>query len=318
MTENRKSPASEFSFKSHFVKVNGYDIHYVEHGTGDPILFFHGNPTSSYVWRNVFPKVAEATGRRAIAFDLLGFGKSQKPNDLEYSLKFQADIVSGFIDALKLKNLILVGEDWGGTFAANYAVHHADNVRGLALMETFLWPMTWIDDFSPEFRTPFKMMRSPLGFLFIQVFNIMTKKLIPEHCPISKEALNYYIISSPTISSRRASAAFPKLLAVEGKPKASYDFIMELQNGLLKIKFPVTWIKATPGVVPSDDYPSTLKQLEEVKKRIPHMVMKDFGPGHHFLSEERPERVSELLIEWMTEAKLTREAEARLVHPSRA
>lgn len=313
MVETTPAVTPEFPFESRFTNVEGFNIHYVEHGSGDPVLFFHGNPTSSYLWRNVFPRVAQASGQRAIAFDLLGFGKSDKPNNIDYSLKTFADIVEGFIDNLKLKNPILVGDDWGGLFAANYAVHHLENVRGLGLMETFLWPMTWQNDFAPEFRGPFKMMRSPLGFVFVQVLNIMTKKLIPQHCPISKESLAYYLNSTPSVRSRKAMAALPRLLPVAGKPAASYDFFMELQNLLAGIRFPVMWIKATPGIVPTDDYPPTLKRLEDLKKKIPHMVVKQFGPGHHFLAEENPERVAKLLVDWMREAGLvsTRQAAAR-------
>ena len=290
--------------ESRFTKVKDFDIHYVEEGSGDPILFFHGNPTSSYLWRNVFPKVAKETGRRAIAFDLLGFGKSQKPTNIDYTLKLHAEIVEGFISNLKLKNLVLVGDDWGGSLATYYAIHHKENVQGLGLMETFLWPMTYQDDFEPKLRTPFKMMRSPLGFVFVQVFNIMIKKLIPQHCPISKESLDYYINSFPTIRSRNAMGAFPKLLPVEGNPKASFEFFMEIQNALPRIKFPVLWIKATPGVIPSDDYPPSLKKFEDVKKKIPHMVIKPFGTGHHFLAEENPEKVSQILVDWMKETRL--------------
>lgn len=293
------SPPSAFPFESKYADVKGHKIHYVETGSGAPVLFCHGNPTSSYLWRNVIGPVAEATSRRVLAFDLLGFGKSDKPSDIEYTLTLHADMIEGFIDNLKLKKPILVGDDWGGALATHYATRHRDNVQGLALMETFLWPMTWEDDFDPKFRTPFKLMRSPFGYLFTQVFNIMTKKLIPEHCPISQDALNYYIQSCPTVASRKALGSFPKLLPVEGKPQASYDFFMEMQAGLKSFKAPVLWLKATPGVVPSDDYAPQAKRLDEVKKLIPQMEIQPFGPGHHFLAEERPERVAELLSGWI-------------------
>lgn len=293
------SPPSDFPFESRYANVKGFKIHYVEVGSGDPILFFHGNPTSSYLWRNVIRPVSQYTARRVIAFDLLGFGKSDKPSDLKHTLRLHSELIAEFINQLGLKKLFLVGDDWGGPLATHYAVHHRQNVEGLALMESFLWPMTWEDDFSPEFRTPFKLMRSPLGYVFTQVFNIMTKKLIPEHCPISPDSLNHYINSCPTIGSRNALGTFPKLLPVEGKPKASYDFFMEIQNGLKSFTAPVLWIKATPGVVPSDDYPPQRKRLDEVKAMIPHLVIKQFGPGHHFLAEENPDRVAELVSEWV-------------------
>ena len=293
--------SSSFPFESHFTDVMDHKIHYVEVGQGEPLLFFHGNPTSSYLWRNVIGPVAKATSKRVIAFDLLGFGKSDKPTGVKHTLKLHADVVKGFIKNLGLKNLILVGDDWGGPLATHYAVHHKENVRGLVLMESFLWPMTWKDDFSPEFRIPFKLMRSPLGYVFTQVLNIMTKKLIPEHCPISPDSLNYYINSCPTIRSRNAMGTFPKLLPVEGKPKASHDFFMDIQQKLKSFKAPVLWIKATPGVVPSDDYPPQRRRMNEVQAMIPQMVIKQFGPGHHFLAEERPERVAELVSEWVNE-----------------
>ncbi len=293
------SPPSAFPFESKYSKVMGFDIHYVEVGSGDPVLFFHGNPTSSYLWRNVIGPVADATSKRVIAFDLLGFGKSDKPTHIEHTLQLHADVIRRFIGNLRLKNLILVGDDWGGPLATHYAVHNKANVRGLALMESFLWPMTWEEDFEPKFRTPFKLMRSPFGYVFTQVFNIMTKKLIPENCPISPDSLNHYIKSCPTIASRNAMATFPKLLPIEGEPKASYDFFMEIREGLKSFDAPVMWIKATPGVVPSDNYPPQRKRLEEVKAMIPHMVIKQFGPGHHFLAEERPEKVAELVSEWI-------------------
>jgi len=157
------SPESRFPFESRYTKVQGFDIHYVEEGSGAPVLFVHGNPTSSYAWRNVIPGVARATGRRAVALDLLGFGKSEKPNRVDYSLKLHSEVLQGVIENLDLRNVVLVGEDWGGPLAAYYAIHHQENVDGLALQETFLWPMTYEDDFAPRFRAPFAPSPPPSG-----------------------------------------------------------------------------------------------------------------------------------------------------------
>ena len=110
----RPSPPAAFPFESRYVQVAGHRIHYVEVGRGEPVLFFHGNPTSSYLWRNVIGPVAEATSSRVIAFDLLGFGKSDKPTTVKHSLALHAGIVRGFISELGLRNLALVADDWGG------------------------------------------------------------------------------------------------------------------------------------------------------------------------------------------------------------
>ncbi len=293
--------ASTFPFSSNFAAVHGHRIHYVERGTGDPVLFVHGNPTSSYLWRNVLPGVAATTGRRGVALDLLGFGKSDKPSGVRYSLQLHAEIIEGFIEQLGLRNIVLVADDWGGPLGTFVAVRQPERFQGIALLETFLWTFTWKDDFAPEFKLPFKLMRTPLGFVMIQVMNFMTKKLIPQHCPISRESLDYYVRSSPTIASRKAMREFPKLLPVDGKPQESVDFFAELRNGLPRLACPVLWIKASPGIVPSDDFPSSLRHFDDLRKRIPNFTMKQFGPGHHFLAEENPERLTQILVEWMEE-----------------
>lgn len=295
---------STYPFNNNFVNVMGHKIHYVEFGEGAPVLFIHGNPTSSYLWRDVLPHVASQTGRRGIALDLLGFGKSDKPDDLKYTLRLHADIIQGFIDNLGLKNIVLVADDWGGPLGMDAVVKRPDLFDGVVLMETFIWTFTFADDFEPKFRIPFRLMRGPLGFFFVQVMNMMIKKVIPEHCSITDEGLNYYLNSVPTIKSRRAMREFVGLNPIHGKPEASVHFINEIRSQLPKLKLPITWLKATPGVVPSDDYPSSLKKLDELKKLLPHMKMRDFGPGHHFLAEENPKKVVEFVVQMIKENSL--------------
>jgi haloalkane dehalogenase len=282
-----------------FISVAGHRIHYVDYGSGDPVLFIHGNPTSSYLWRNVLPSVAERAGRRGVALDLLGFGKSDKPSRIRYSLKLHAAIIAGFIEQLGLRNIVLVADDWGGPLGTSVAVQRPAAFEGIALMETFLWALSWKDDFSPPFRLPFRLMRTPVGFVMIQMMNYMTKKLIPQNCPISKESLDSYVGSFPTIASRKAMREFPKLLPVEGKPRESAAFFAELEAGLPGLTCPVLWIKATPGIVPTDDHPPSLRRLERLREIIPRFTIQDFGPGHHFLAEENPGKLSDMLVAWL-------------------
>lgn len=293
--ETRDVP--QYPFQNDYVTILGHKIHYVTYGAGAPVLFVHGNPTSSYMWRTVLPRVASETGRRGVALDLLGFGRSDKPNDVRYSLDLHAQIISEFVDALGLKNIVLVADDWGGPLAMRDVVQRQELYESAILFETFLWTFTFHGDFEPKFRMPFRMMRGPLGFLFVQVFNMMMKKLIPEHCPITKEGMRYYLNSVPTIRSRRAMLEFVRLNPLDGTPQASVEFIENIRSRLPGLRVPVTWLKATPGVVPSDDHPPSLRQLEELKTLLPTMVVKQFGPGHHFLAEENPERVIELIVE---------------------
>ena len=292
--------SSEFDFPSRFTQVSGYDIHYVEVGEGDPMLFVHGNPTSSYTFRNVLKPIAEKTGRRCIALDLLGFGKSDKPN-MEYSCELHAGIIEGFIEKLGLQNTILVAEDWGGFLAGYVMTQQPERFQSAIFMETFLWPMTWKEDADPSLIMMFKMMRSPVGALFTQGLNVMVNKLIPEHCPISEESLQYYRDSLPTFKKRKAMGDFPKLIPMDEKPKASFDFALELQAGLQKLTMPILWIKADPGVIVSMVNPIGMGRLEELDEQLPDLTIQDFGPGYHFLSEENPDRVIEMTTAWVND-----------------
>jgi len=296
------SPPADFAFEPRYVSVAGHDIHYVEVGEGDPILFLHGNPTSSYVYRNVIGPVAESTGRRCIAMDLLGFGRSDKP-DLDYSCRLHAEMIAGFVEALKLDRITLVAEDWGGFLGGWVMTREPALFQSAVFMETFLWPMTYADDYDPAFVKPFKLMRSPVGGFFSKRLNLMINKLIPEHCPISDESLAYYRESLPTYRSRRALGDFPKLLPTDGQPEASHVFARELQEGLREVSAPVLWIKADPGVVVSMNNPIGMGRLEELQQRLPQMVIRDFGPGSHFLTEEDPDKVASMVSTWLNELR---------------
>ena len=300
----RASPSAEFPFEPRFVEVLGHRIHYVMEGEGAPVLFVHGNPTSSYAFRNVLGAVAHATGRCCIAMDLLGFGKSDKPQ-LEYSCRLHAHIIDGFIEALDLRQLALVAEDWGGFLGGYVMTQRPKRFETAIFMETFLWPMTYEDDFDPQFVMPFKLMRSPVGGLFSKGMNLMINKLIPEHCPISKESLDYYRSSLPTYRSRRALGDFPRLLPTNGQPVASHTFAIDLQAGLANVDFPVLWIKADPGVIVSIANPCGMRRLDELRVRLPQLEVRDFGPGYHFLTEENPEQVAAMVGGWLNELAST-------------
>ncbi len=308
-SEQSIKPSDAYPFESRFASINGYRIHYVEQGTGDPVLFIHGNPTSSYIWRNILPKVSQESGKRGIAIDLLGFGKSDKPKNVEYTLQGHGEILEGFIEKLDLKNVILVLHDWGGPIGASYAVGHPRNVRGMVLMETFLWDISW-EDFG-IYKAVFKLFRSSLGFPMIQMMNFFVNRVLPGSVlnkdNLTAEVMRRYREPFPTISSRRAVREFPRLLPIEGRPKDSWMFIKKMEEKLPLLKSPVMWIKAAPGVIISKD---TEYHLIELSARLPQLTVTDFGPGLHYLQEENPNKVAELILEWMHQYKMTGKAEA--------
>ena len=130
--------SADFPFSPNCVDVGGSRMHYVDEGEGDPILFLHGNPTSSYLWRNIIPHTAPLG--RCLAPDLIGMGKSDKP-DIDYGFFDHVKYIEGFIEALGLKNITLVVHDWGSALGFHYARRHEGNVKGLAFMEAILGPV---------------------------------------------------------------------------------------------------------------------------------------------------------------------------------
>ena len=287
-------PSAKFPFESKFVTIDGYKIRYVEEGQGEPILFIHGNPTSSYLWRNILPTVANATRKRGIALDLLGFGKSDKPN-IEYALKLHNHIVERFIEKLGLDNLTLVLHDWGGPLGMYYAVHHPEKIKGIALMETFMWDMRW-QAFPIMFRVIFWLLRSPIGFIMSQVMNRFINQFIPAGV-VNKENLTHEVMQGyrepfPTIQSRRAIRVFPKLLPIQGRPRASAEVMKEIETGLSSLACPMLWILNEQGSL-------TENYIPWLRKKIPQITTKNFGNGRHFMQEDNPEKLSQIISEWI-------------------
>lgn len=293
-------PPAAFPFESRYIAVNGHKIRYVEEGEGDPVLFIHGNPTSSYLWRNILPAVAVTARKRAIALDLLGFGISDKPQ-VDYSVNLHYSILEGFIDQLKLKNIILVLHDWGGPLGGLYAVRNPARVRAIAVMETIWWAPQW-KEFNKRFRRSFKLLRSPLGYVMIQVLNVFVNELLPqavmnkEH--MTEEVMRSYREPFPTIKSRRAVRAFPRLIPFDGAPRESFEFLKELEAGLGSLHQPVLLIQATPGLLISPERVSWLKE------KLPHLSVAQFGRGLHFIQEDDPDKISRLLVEWIRAKEL--------------
>src|SRR3989304_1037700 len=172
-----KDISADFPFKSKYIEIQGSKIHYVEEGAGDPILFLHGNPTSSYLWWNIIPYLTPYG--HTIAMDLIGMGKSDKP-DIEYRFFDHVKYVEGFIEKMGLRNVTLVIHDWGGALGFYYAMRHENNVKGLAFMEAILMPVPTWDEFPADFRQVFQAFRTPqVGWDMIVNQNMFVEKVLP-------------------------------------------------------------------------------------------------------------------------------------------
>ena len=295
---NSECSSATFPFESRYVDVLGHQIHYIEEGRGMPVLFVHGNPTWSYLWRNVLPAVAADTHRRGIALDLPGFGRSGKLANRSYTLDLYFRILEGFIEKLALKDLVLVLHDWGGPLGMMYAARHRENVKTVVLMETFLWDTSWKD--YGTMRPIFKLFRSPVGYLMIQVMNVFVNKILPGSVVrkenITREVMDHYRQPFPTIASRRPVRVFPQLIPIEGRPGTSRLFIEEIEDSLRRLDIPVLWIKAAPGAIITKD---TEYRLTALAARMPRLVIMNFGPGLHYLQEDDPGRLAEMIAGWI-------------------
>ncbi len=144
--------SADYPFESHYREVGGARMHYVDEGEGPPFLFLHGNSTWSYMWRNVIPHLKQRG--RCIAPDLIGFGKSDKP-DIPYRYFDHYAYIEEFINKLGLKDIVVVLHDWGGGLGFNYAMHHPEHIKGLVFIETFVrtfdswddWPQDLLEGF---------------------------------------------------------------------------------------------------------------------------------------------------------------------------
>lgn len=199
------------------VDVLDSTISYTEAGTGTPLVFLHGNPTSSYLWRRVISHI-EMTGRHVVP-DLIGMGESGKPA-IAYRFDDHARYLDAFIDTLGLDDIVLIGHDWGGALAFDWATRHPGRARGLAFMETIVRPMSWSD--LPEgAQELFRSFRTPgVGEAMILDQNVFIEQALPRTVAsgLTPEDLDVYRKPYPTPASRRPLLQWPREMPLDGEP----------------------------------------------------------------------------------------------------
>jgi haloalkane dehalogenase len=288
---NDKPISAEFPFESKYIDVQGSKMHYVDEGEGDPILFLHGNPTSSYLWRNIIPHMTSLG--RCIAPDLIGMGKSDKP-DIAYRFFDHSKYVNSFIETLGLKNITLVIHDWGSGLGFHYAAHHAENVKGIAFMEAIIKPSNW-DDFPPDFKKGFKMFRAPvIGWLMLSVANMFVKKLLPAaiHRSLTPQEMAIYAAPFPNVASRLPVRQWPCEIPIDGSPKDVHDEVAEYSQWLQTTQIPKLLFYAHPGGIIGD------KERAWCVETMPNLKTVDIGKGIHYLQEDNPHLIGEELVGW--------------------
>ncbi len=210
--------SADFPYESRYIEVHGAKLHYIDEGEGDPILFLHGNPTSSYLWRNVIPYLTPHG--RCLALDLVGMGKSDKP-DIDYRFFDHVRYVEGFIAALGLRNATLVVHDWGSALGFHYASRHEANVKAIAFMEAILMPLPSWEMLPEEARAAFQAFRTPeVGRDLIVKQNMFVEQVLPGGIlrALSEAELNRYREPFTDPASRKPVWRWPNEIPIAGKP----------------------------------------------------------------------------------------------------
>ncbi|WP_246079459.1 haloalkane dehalogenase [Parasedimentitalea maritima] len=289
--------SSEFPFTKKSVTVDGSEMAYVDEGEGLPVLFLHGNPTSSYLWRNVIPYVTE--GYRAIAPDLIGMGDSAKP-DIGYTFDEHAKYLDGFIKALDLKDIILVIHDWGSALGMRYARLNSDNVTAMAFMEAIVppgLPAPSYEAMGPLAGELFKTLRTPgVGEEMVLKGNFFVEKVLAEMGVVrglSEAEMEVYRAPYATEQSRLPTLQWPREIPIAGKPEAATDAVTQNGAWLMSSEIPKLLFYAEPGALmpqPVVDY---------LTAHLTNLETRFVGPGTHFLQEDHPHLIGRGLADWL-------------------
>jgi len=286
------------SIASKTVEVNGSKIHYLEQGSGDPILFLHGMPTSSYLWRNIIPGISDQA--RCIAPDLIGMGESDKP-DIEYRIFDHIKYIEGFIDALNLKNITLVMHGWGSVIGFDYARRHEDNVKALSFFESHVRPTTdWNMLSLPVQQFASLLSRPGAAYRAVVQQNYLVNKLLPRGVirPLQSEELAVYQKPFRTPESRKPLWQYVQDLPLGEGPDDVVELIAQYSTWLEKTPLPKLMMYAIPGFI------TTVATVQWARDHMQNLELVGLDDVLHFAQESVPELFSQKLREWYTSSVL--------------
>jgi haloalkane dehalogenase len=258
------------------------------------VLFLHGNPTSSYIWRNIIPLVAPVA--HCIAPDLIGFGQSGKPH-IEYRFFDHVRYLDAFLERLGISSAYVVAQDWGTGLAFHLAARRPEFVRALAFME-FIRPMPTWNDFHPDQIETFKRFRTPgVGEKMILDENLFVEGVLPAATvrKFTDEEMAVYRAPFPTPESRRPTWRFPNDLPIAGEPADVYAVIEEAHRALAQSSYPKLLFVGEPGALVSPAF------AERFASGLKNCKLIRVGPGLHFLQEDHPKEIGSAVHKWLAE-----------------
>ncbi len=301
ITSGMTQPISpEFDYPSRYLEVLGSNMHYIDayHNVADStqltFLFLHGTPTSSYLWRNIIP-YAESYGR-AIAVDLIGMGKSEKP-DIGYTFLNHSKFLDGFIKKLDLHNIILVIHDWGSALGFYFAHRYPEKIKGIVFMEAIYNTTKW-KEMKLIPKIIFKKLWDPVkGPKMAGEKNFFPKKGIPigTKRKLSKKEMAFYNAPYATIKSRKPLIVWPTQIPIDEEPAEVHQIVTEYAKWLKTTDIPKLLLYAKPGMIIKKD------KVAEIRNSFKNISAVYIGKGKHFIQEDQPHEIGKAIQKWVKE-----------------
>ena len=282
-------------YEKNFANVNGKRIAYVDEGSGDPIVLLHGNPTSSFLWRNVIPELVGSG--RVIIPDLIGQGDSEKLPASEgpdrYSLEVAYSYVEGLLDTIGTnENVTLVIHDWGSAIGFLWAMRHTAATKGVAYMEAVVKPVSWAD--WPESAVGiFKGFRSEKGEDLVLNRNMFIESVLPSSVirKLSEAEMDAYRAPHLNANDRQPLLNWPRQIPIEGEPKDIVNLVTEYGAFMAGSDIPKLFINADPGSI-------LVGQQRETCRSWPNQQEVTVR-GLHFIQEDSPVEIGQAVAKWL-------------------
>jgi haloalkane dehalogenase len=283
-----------------FIEIKGRRMAYIDEGEGAPIVFQHGNPTSSYLWRNVMP-ACRGLGR-LIACDLIGMGDSDKlPNSGpdRYTYAEQRSFLFALWEELKLeKDVVLVLHDWGSVLGFDWANQNRSRVEGVAYMEAIPIPLTW-SEFPEIVRDVFRGFRSPAGEDMVLRDNMFVEQLLPGGVIRSLTDVEMANYRKPFLNpgeDRRPTLTWPRQIPLDGEPVEVVKVVTEFGNWLRQSQAPKLWIHGDPGAIET----ASVRSFCRTWPNQTEVTVK----GVHFLQEDSPTEIGAAVADFVRRLRI--------------
>jgi haloalkane dehalogenase len=288
--------SAAFPYKKQRRRVLGSDMAYVEVGEGDPIVFLHGNPTSSYLWRNVLPHLQQRG--RCIAPDLIGMGDSDKlPDSGPGSYRFveHRRYLDALLEALNVRERVtLVIHDWGSALGFDWANRHREAVKGIAYMEAIVGPQTWEHWDIFGMRPALQALRSEPGEMMVLRDNFFIEQILPKailRTLSAEEMAEYRRPFAELGEGRRPTLTWPREIPIEGEPADVFAIATAYADWLKTSSVPKLWIKAEPGGILASGAVLDLARSFPAQAEVT-------VPGIHFIQEDSADEIGRAIADW--------------------